>query len=106
LSLIGLQSKLSFTSVTHIAGGSGAFTFNEFYNSIVSDLGVQSFSTQATLEQQEGILLQLNTRRESKSGVSIDEEFINMVKFQQAYNASARLIGVVDEMLDSVISQV
>ena len=106
LSLIGLQSKLSFNSVTHIAEGSGAFTFNEFYNSIVSDLGVQSFSTQATLEQQEGILLQLNTRRESKSGVSIDEEFINMVKFQQAYNASARLIGVVDELLDTVISQV
>ena len=89
-----------------MAEGSGAFTFNEFYSSIVSDLGVQSFSTQATLEQQEGILLQLNTRRESKSGVSIDEEFINMVKFQQAYNASARLIGVVDELLDAVISQV
>ena len=106
LSLLGLQSRTSFNSVTHVAEGSGAFTFNEFYNSIVSDLGVQSFSTQATLEQQEGILLQLNTRRESKSGVSIDEEFINMVKFQQAYNASARLIGVVDELLDTVISQV
>ena len=106
LRLIGLQSKLSFNSVTHIAEGSGAFTFNEFYNSIVSDLGIQSFSTQASFEQQEGILLQLNTRRESKSGVSIDEEFINMVKFQQAYNASARLIGVVDELLDTVISQV
>ena len=106
LSLIGLQSKLSFNTVTHVAEGSGTYTFNEFYNSIVSDLGVQSFSTQTTLEQQEGILLQLNHRRESKSGVSIDEEFINMVKFQQAYNASARLIGVVDELLDTVISQV
>jgi len=106
LSLLGLQSKLSFNSVTHVAEGSGAFTFNEFYSSMVSDLGIQSFSTQATVEQQEGILLQLNTRRESKSGVSIDEEFINMVKFQQAYNASARLIGVVDELLDAVISQV
>ena len=72
----------------------------------MSDLGVQSFSTQATLEQQEGILLQLNTRRESKSGVSIDEEFINMVKFQQAYNASARMIGVVDELLDTLISSI
>jgi len=106
LSLIGLQSRLSFNGVTHVAEGSGAFTFNEFYNSIVSDLGVQSFSTQATLEQQEGILLQLNTRRESKSGVSIDEEFINMVKFQQAYNASARMIGVVDELLDTLISSI
>jgi flagellar hook-associated protein 1 len=106
LKLIGLQSRLSFNSVTHVSGGSGAFTFDEFYSSIVSNLGIQSFSTQATFSQQEGILLQLNTRRESVSGVSIDEEFINMVKFQQAYNASARLIGIVDELLDTVISQV
>lgn len=106
LNLIDLQSRLSFNSVTHVAAGSGSFTFDEFYGSIVSDLGIQSFSTQANLEQQEGILLQLNTRRESIAGVSIDEEFINMVKFQQAYNAAARLIGVVDELLDTVISQV
>ena len=106
LKLIGLQSRLSFNSVTHVSDGSGAFTFDEFYSSMVSNLGIQSFSTQATFAQQEGILLQLNTRRESVSGVSIDEEFINMVKFQQAYNASARLIGIVDELLDTVISQV
>ena len=106
LKLIGLQSRLSFNSVTHVSDGSGAYTFDEFYSSIVSNLGIQSFSTQATFSQQEGILLQLNTRRESVSGVSIDEEFINMVKFQQAYNASARLIGIVDELLDTVISQV
>ena len=106
LNLIDLQSRLSFNSVTHVSAGSGSFTFDEFYGSIVSDLGIQSFSTQANLEQQEGILLQLNTRRESIAGVSIDEEFINMVKFQQAYNAAARLIGVVDELLDTVISQV
>ena len=106
LKLIGLQSRLSFNSVTHVSSGSGAFTFDEFYSSIVSNLGIESFSTQANFAQQEGILLQLNTRRESVSGVSIDEEFINMVKFQQAYNASARLIGIVDELLDTVISQV
>jgi flagellar hook-associated protein 1 FlgK len=106
IELIGLQSRLSFNSVTHDLNGSGAFTFDEFYGSIVSDLGIQSFSTRATFSQQEGILLQLNTRRESISGVSIDEEFINMIKFQQAYNASARLIGIVDELLDTVISQV
>ena len=106
LRLIDLQSRLSFNSITHVAAGSGSFTFDEFYSSIVSDIGIQSFSTKATVDQQEGILLQLNTRRESVAGVSIDEEFINMVKFQQAFNASARLIGVVDELLDTLNSQV
>jgi flagellar hook-associated protein 1 len=106
LRLVDLQSKLVFDSITVDSAGSGSFTFNEFYSSIVSTVGIESFSSQSTYSQQEGILLQLDTRRESISGVSIDEEMINMIKFQQAYNAAARLIGVVDELLDTVISQV
>jgi flagellar hook-associated protein 1 len=106
LELAGLQSKLVFDSISVNSAGSGTFTFDEFYSSIVSNVGIESFSSQSTYSQQEGILLQLDTRRESISGVSIDEEMINMIKFQQAYNAAARLIGVVDELLDTVISQV
>ncbi|MBN4077831.1 flagellar hook-associated protein FlgK [Nitrospina gracilis] len=102
LNLIDLQSKLTFDGITHISGGSGAFTFDEFYSSMVSNLGIQSFSTQATFSQQEGILLQLNNRRQSISGVSLDEEFINMIKFQQAFNAAARMISIIDELLDTV----
>ena len=106
LELVKLQSKLVFDSITLDSAGSGTFTFDEFYSSIVSTVGIESFSSQSTFFQQEAILLQLNIRRESISGVSIDEELINMIKFQQAYNAAARLIGVVDELLDTVISQV
>ena len=106
LELVALQSKLVFDSITLDSSGSGTFTFDEFYSSIVSTVGIESFSSQSTFFQQEAILLQLNIRRESISGVSIDEELINMIKFQQAYNAAARLIGVVDELLDTVISQV
>ncbi len=106
LELVKLQSKLVFGSITLDSAGSGTFTFDEFYSSIVSTVGIESFSSQSTFLQQEAILLQLNIRRESISGVSIDEELINMIKFQQAYNAAARLIGVVDELLDTVISQV
>ncbi len=102
LNLIELQSKLTFDGITHISGGSGAFTFDEFYSSIVSNLGIQAFSTEATLSQQEGILLQLNNRRQSISGVSIDEEFVNMIKFQHAFNAAARMITIIDELLDTV----
>ena len=106
LQLVELQSKLVFDSITLDSSGSGTFTFDEFYSSMVSTVGIQSFSSQSMLLQQEGILLQLDVRRESIAGVSIDEEMINMIKFQQAYNASARLIGVADELLDTIISQV
>ena len=104
LNLIKLQSQLVFDSVTLDSAGSGTFTFDEFYNSLVSTVGVQASSSQSTLKQQEGILRQLNIRRENKAGVSIDEEMINMIKFQQAYNAAARVISMVDEMMDNMIS--
>jgi flagellar hook-associated protein 1 FlgK len=103
LNLIKLQSQLVFDSVTLDSAGSGTFTFDEFYNSLVSTVGVQALSSQSTLKQQEGILRQLNIRREGISGVSIDEEMINMIKFQQAYNAAARLISIVDEMMENIM---
>ena len=102
LLMADLQNTLSFNSVTWSSSGSGSYTFDEYYNAVVSTIGIGSFSAQATLRQQEGIMLQLNSRRESISGVSIDEEMIKMIKFQQAYNASARMISVVDEMLDAL----
>ena len=102
LLMASLQNELVFNSVTWSGSGSGSYTFDEYYNAVVSTIGIESFSAQATLRQQEGIMLQLNSRRESISGVSIDEEMIKMIKFQQAYNASARMISVVDEMLDAL----
>ena len=102
LLMADLQNELAFNSVTWSGSGSGSYTFDEYYNAVVSTIGIESFSAQATLRQQEGIMLQLNSRRESISGVSIDEEMIKMIKFQQAYNASARMISVVDEMLDAL----
>ena len=96
-----LQNELVFNSVTW-SSESGSFTFDEYYNAVVSTIGIKSFSAQAILRQQEGVMLQLNSRRESISGVSIDEEMIKMIKFQQAYNAAARMISMVDEMLDTL----
>ena len=101
LLMADLQNGLVFNSVTW-SSESGSFTFDEYYNAVVSTIGIESFSAQAILRQQEGVMLQLNSRRESISGVSIDEEMIKMIKFQQAYNASARMISVVDEMLDTL----
>lgn len=103
--LANLQSDLTFNSVT-LQSGSGAFTFDEFYNALVSAVGVNSASAQAGVRQQEGVLLQLNNRRESISGVSIDEELINLVQFQQAFNASARMISLVEELFDTLINRI
>ncbi|MBO8142820.1 MAG: flagellar hook-associated protein FlgK, partial [Firmicutes bacterium] len=47
----------------------------------------------------------LNARRESVSGVSLDEEMVDMVRFQQAYAAAARLVTTMDEALETIINR-
>ena len=106
LELAGLQRALNFNGTSMTSAGSGSYTFTDFYISIVANLGVASQAAQTTLSQQEGILTQLKNRRESSDGVSIDEEMINMVKFQQAYNASARVLSIVNEMFATLENRV
>ena len=56
------------------------------------------------LEHQKNVVDQLKNVRESISGVSLDEETTDMVKYQKAFDASARLIKVADEMFDTVLN--
>lgn len=79
-------------------------TFDGYYNSIVSDVGSSVKSSEMNYNYQEAIVTQLDNYRETVSGVSIDEEMINLVKFQHAYDAAAKLISTVDEMLATLIN--
>jgi len=99
LNISNLQNSLVFSS-GGFTPGAGTSTFDDFYNSMISGLGAGSRSSQTILSQQEGVMLQLNSQRESISGVSLDEEMVNLIKFQQAYAASARMITVIEEMFD------
>jgi flagellar hook-associated protein 1 FlgK len=52
------------------------------------------------------MMAQLENQRESVSGVSLDEEMINLIKFQNAYTAAAKLIMTADEMMQTVLQMV
>jgi flagellar hook-associated protein 1 len=77
---------------------------SDFYRNIIGQLGIDSQESQRMLENSQLIVKQVENRRQSVSGVSLDEEMTNMIKFQQAYNASARMVTVMDQCLDKVIN--
>jgi flagellar hook-associated protein 1 FlgK len=79
-------------------------TFDEFYRSLVGELGVQSQEATRQATNQKILVDQADASRQSISGVSLDEEMANMIKFQHAYNAAARSLTTFDEMLDKVIN--
>lgn len=81
----------------------GASTVDDFYNSIVADVGILSARSQSNYNQQRDISLQLNKIRDRISGVSIDEETANLMQYQNAFGASAKVIQVADEMLKTVL---
>ena len=92
-------SKLQYKKVF-----GGKDTVDEFYNSIVGELGVQVSRAQNEFEIQSDLLGQLGKIRESISGVSLDEEATKLIEYQKSFDASARLIRTADEMLDTVLS--
>jgi flagellar hook-associated protein 1 len=82
----------------------GKSTFDDFYNNIVGRVGVTANRANAEAEAQKDIVGQLKNIRESISGVSLDEETTKMIEYQKAYEASARIIKVADEMMDTVLN--
>ncbi|MPM26034.1 Flagellar hook-associated protein 1 [bioreactor metagenome] len=75
-----------------------------YYKNSINKLGIQSQEAQRIVKNQETLLQGLVTRRTSVSGVSMDEEMVNLVQFQHAYQANAKMISTVDELLDVVIN--
>lgn len=79
-------------------------TLNEFFTAVVAELGIQTQEAIRQSNNQRILVDQIESRRQSVSGVSLDEETANMIKFQHAYNAAARSLTTFDEMLDKVIN--
>ncbi len=80
-------------------------TFNEFYVSMIDDVGSKGAVADLEVSKYESIVSNLQTLQQSVSGVNIDEEMANMVAMQYGYRASAKLISAIDEMLDTLINR-
>lgn len=81
----------------------GNITLEEKYLQTIGSIGLEAGKATIDAEQSVGILAQANSLRERLSGVSIDEETANMVRYQQAYQASAKMMQAADEMFKTVL---
>lgn len=98
LSILDLQDSLEMND--------GQFTFSDFYNSLISSVGSETQEAGFLEESFTLTVEHLEFKRESVSGVSLDEEMTKMIESQQAYTAAARVITNVDEMAQTVLNMV
>lgn len=82
----------------------GGMSLDSYYSSVIGALGVQREDAIRAETNQQTLCDQINNQREAVSGVSLDEEMTNMIKFQKGYNAAARMMTTMDEMLDKLIN--
>ena len=75
------------------------------FQAVVSELGAQSQGAIRSIANHEAALLATDSRRQSVTGVSLDEEMANLIKYQHAYSAAARMISTTDQMLDTIINR-
>ena len=85
--------------------GTSTTTLDGFYQQMVAKVGVDTDQADRMTQVQKGVLEAATTRRSETSGVNLDEEMSDMVRFQKGYNAAARMVTTVDEMFDTIISR-
>jgi len=79
-------------------------SFSSYYSGLVGEVGVDVQGASRNLVYRETMVEQLNTRKESVSGVNLDEEAVNLMRYQAAFTAAARMITVVDEMIQELLN--
>lgn len=103
LILDGTTPGSAARSATQVALGNQ--TWEQFYRTIVTSVGSQAETATRNLKNADVLVDMAMARRDQVSGVSLDEEMSNMLRFQHAYNASARVMTTMDDMLDMLINR-
>ncbi|MGE4213281.1 MAG: flagellar hook-associated protein FlgK [Anaerotignaceae bacterium] len=95
------DSDYSYTT----SGGSTLFTgtFSEYFSDVGTTLGLDIKSTTSTLENYAAVADEISDSKDAISGVSLDEEGINLLQYQKSYAAAARLMTTLDEALETLL---
>ena len=76
-----------------------------YYSEFVTDIGIEGSGHKSKIQEKTTTITNIDNERQAMGGVSQDEEFTTMLKYQYAYNASARMITMLDSMMDTIINK-
>lgn len=115
--LVFSSTDTSFTGINSLTVNSVAYgdnnalqmvsgsTNDDFWRAVAAEIGVKAEEAERNSENQDTLVSELDNKRQSVSGVSLDEEATDMIKYQHAFNAASRYITVVDEMLQTIVEK-
>lgn len=101
LAVAAIASQVFSTGSGDVING----TIAKFYTGAASDLGQALQSVNTRLDDQTGLDKLVRTQRDGVSGVSLDEEMAELVRYQRAFQASSRVFNIIDELLDVVVNR-
>ncbi|MCW8948818.1 MAG: flagellar hook-associated protein FlgK [Sedimenticola sp.] len=101
LKMADLQSTNTLLGQT--GGGAELATFQEAYSQLVSDVGSKTHQSEVSFNATDGLRERHRSALLSVSGVNLDEEAANLIRFQQAYQAAAQVISVANTIFDTLI---
>lgn len=93
-------AQMSNTSLANL----GNTTFSAYYKGLVSNIGTSSGAAADSLKFENNMLAELKNRRESVSGVNLDEEAANLLRFQRSYEAGAKMVRITDELMQTILA--
>lgn len=100
-----LNFGVTFNGVK-VSGNTSGKTIDNYYKDMIGDLGTKAQEAERIVtKQKENTIATLEDQKASVSGVSLDEEMTDLVQFQHAYQANAKMINTIDQLLDVVINQ-
>jgi flagellar hook-associated protein 1 FlgK len=91
-------------SITTLRGGTVTETISSYYSGLVSDVGADTAQAKYKYQYTNALASDLDDQQQAISGVNIDEEMTNLIKYQHAYTAAAKLITTADQMMQVLLS--
>lgn len=103
---INSRSDLTMIDSMNVKSDNSGSAITNYYSELINKLGIQAKDADREVTNKELIVDELENSKASISGVSLDEEMVNLIQFQHAYSANAKVISTVNDLLDVVLGLV